>query len=288
MTFLEALLLAVVQGATEFLPISSSGHLVLMQTFLGIDEPILFFDIVLHVGTLLAVVLFYRDSIAEIVRDTFAGLRAFAKTRAFADLFAGDGARVALLVVVATIPTGIVGLALEKLLDPDDGSRIITAPVVCGILIVNGFILITHRWLNERTDVEPRGLSVWNLGIAAAIIIGLAQGVAVLPGISRSGSTITAALLLGAARTKAARFSFLLSIPAILGALVLKFDAEAVMGHGPGTLATYAVAAVLAAVVGYVCLRLLVLLLERAQFHHFAWYCWLLGIGGLIAFALGL
>lgn len=284
MSWLEALLLAVVQGATEFLPISSSGHLVLGQFFLDIEEPQLLFDIVLHVGTLVAVVFFYRESIAEIVRDTVTGVRNFARTRRFDDLFAGDGARVAALVVLATIPTGIIGLMLEKIIAPDDGTRIITAPVVCGVLIVNGFILIAHRWLRER-DVRHEGmLTVWNVTIAGALLIGFVQGLAVIPGISRSGTTITAALLVGTARTQAARFSFLLSIPAILGALVLQFDTEVFATAGSGVVALYFAAAVVAAGVGYVCLRLLVILLERAQFHYFAWYCWAVGVVGLLAF----
>ncbi len=286
MSFFEALLLAVVQGATEFLPISSSGHLVLMQEFLGIDEPMLLFDIVLHVGTLLAVVFFYRDSIADIVRDTLTGLRAFSRTKLLADFFAGEGTRVATFVFLASIPTGFIGVALESLLDPVDGERIITAPVVFGILILNGFILISHRWLRERDVQREDGFTVWNLTLGAALLIGIAQGIAVVPGISRSGTTITAALMLGAARTKSARFSFLLSIPAILGALVLKFDPAVFAGSGGPSMAVFGIAALLAAVVGYVCLRLLVLLLEKAQFHHFAWYCWFVGAAGLIAYGL--
>lgn len=284
MSFLEALLLAVIQGATEFLPISSSGHLVLAQYFLGIEEPQLLFDIVLHVGTLLAVVVFYREAIAEIVRDTLTGLKNLAKTKKLSDFFAGEGARVAFLVCIATVPTGIIGLLLEDLLDPGEGPRVITAAVVCGVLIVNGFILIAHRWIRER-DIERSGvLTVWNITLAGALLIGICQGLAVLPGISRSGATITAALLVGTARGQSAKFSFLLSIPAILGALVLKFDPSLFAVGGGGNLGIFLFGAVVAAVVGYFCLRLLVLLLERAQFHHFAWYCWAVGIAGLIAF----
>ncbi len=283
MTNFEAIALAIVQGATEFLPISSSGHLVLGEHIFGIAEPQLLFDIILHVGTLLAVVVFYRASIVEIVRDSWTGLRAFSKSGEVADLFAGDGARVAALVVLATIPTGIIGLGLEKLIDPGDGTRIITASVVCGVLLVNGVILFSHRFLHERETTAHGALTVWNLTIVGALLIGVAQGFAVMPGISRSGSTITAALLVGTSRVQAARFSFLLSIPAILGALVLKFDPAVFAGAGGGVLGLYLSAALVAGIVGYVCLRLLVLLLEQAKFHHFAWYCWAVGIGGWIA-----
>ena len=282
MSILEAIVLAVIQGATEFLPISSSGHLVLGQELLGLSEPQLLFDIVLHVGTLVAVVAFYRDSIVDIVRDSLTGLRDFAHTRSLDDLFAGEGARVAALVVIGSVPTALIGLGLKDLLDPDDGVRIITAHVVCAILIVNGFILITHRWLREK-DVERSGrLTVWQIGVAGAVLIGIAQGIAVLPGISRSGTTITMGLLVGVSRLQAARFSFLLSIPAILGALVLQLD-PAELGAGTTSGIVFIIGALVAAAVGYACLRLLVLLLERAQFHHFAWYCWAVGIIGLLA-----
>src|SRR5690606_32584975 len=120
-----------------------------------------------HVGTLLAVVVFYRDSIADIVRDTWTGLLTFLETRSFDDLFAGDGARVALFVVVATIPTGIMGLMLDDLLDPGGDTRIITAPVVFAVLIVNGFILITHRWIRERGERPAAEFTVWNLTLSA-------------------------------------------------------------------------------------------------------------------------
>lgn len=282
MTTFDAILLAVVQGATEFLPISSSGHLILMQHFLDIAESQLLFDIILHVGTLVAVVAFYRDAIAEIIRDTVQGLRAFARSKQLSDLFAADGARVAALVVAATVPTGILGLLLKDVIAPDDGTRVITATVVCAVLLVNGAILFSHRFIGERDVERTGGVTVWNLTLIGAILVGVAQGLAVMPGVSRSGATITAALLLGTTRTQAAKFSFLLSIPAILGALVLELDAT-MFDSSPQLWVTYLIGAVIAAVVGYVCLRLLVYLLERARFHHFAWYCWAVGIAGLLA-----
>lgn len=282
MTTLDVILLAIVQGATEFLPISSSGHLILMQHFLGIAEPQLLFDIVLHVGTLVAVVVFYHAAIAEIVTDTLAGLRAFAKSKNPRDLVEADGARVAALVVAATIPTGILGLLMKDLIAPDDGSRAVTATVVCAVLLLNGVILFCHRFIKERDVERTGGVTVWNLTLVGALLVGVAQGLAVMPGISRSGATITAALLLGTTRTQAAKFSFLLSIPAILGALVLQFDAS-MFDASPSLWLVYLVGAAVAAVVGYVCMRLLVYLLERARFHHFAWYCWAIGIAGLIA-----
>lgn len=287
MTWFEALILGVIQGATEFLPISSSGHLVLGQTFLGIKEPQLLFDIVLHVGTLVAVCAFYWRDLMAIVVDTIEGLRRWSKERTWEALLQGDGTRLALLVGLATIPTGIIGVFLEKLIEPDAGAPLITATVVFGILIVNGFILFTNRWLTDRERTREGLLSVWNVTLWTALIIGVAQGLAVTPGISRSGTTITIALALGVARTEAARFSFLLSIPAILGALVLKFDPTVFSGErGGDQVALFLGGALVAAIVGYFCLRWLVALLKAARFHHFAWYCWAVGAAGLLYVAL--
>lgn len=286
MTWFEAILLAVVQGITEFLPISSSGHLVLSSALLGIEEPELLFDIILHFGTLLAIVFFYRRDIWQIFADLLSGARAFVKTRRLADFFELEGARMAALVVVATIPTGLMGIGLGRLIDPDDGPSVFTAFVVCLVLLVNGAILRVNKSLTERDeDVKDGPLTVWNITLISAIAIGIAQGCAVIPGISRSGSTITIALALGATRVNAARFSFLLSIPAILGAVVLKFDASLFTGAGAFDLAgLYITGALLAAVVGFFALKWLVALLEKARFHHFAWYCWAVGIAGVIYF----
>lgn len=286
MTWLEAIVLGIVQGATEFLPISSSGHLSLGHVLLGVKEPELLFDIVLHVGTLVAIVLFYRADVWGVLRDTQTGLREMRETGDWRAFFKGEGTRLALLVAVATVPTGLLGVMLGELIDPDDGASLVTPKIVCGLLVVNGFILFANRWLMDR-DAEPREglLRVWNLGIGTAILVGIAQGLAVVPGISRSGTTITAALLLGTTRANAARFSFLMSIPAILGAVVLKFDTSVFSGgHGAELVLTYLTGAILAGVVGYLCLRWLISLLKNARFHHFSWYCWIVGGIGLIYF----
>ncbi|MEM1349553.1 MAG: undecaprenyl-diphosphate phosphatase [Myxococcota bacterium] len=284
MSWLEAVILGAVQGATEFLPVSSSGHLVLGQTLLGLDEPQLLFDVVLHVGTLVSVLVFYRRDILGILTGLWDGAQAGASERSLAALFRPEGAKLAALVVLATIPTGLLGVALERLLDPDDGQRVLTARIVCVLLLVNGAILMANAWFQRREHPGPERtglLTLWNVSLGVALVIGVAQGFAVLPGISRSGMTITVALALGIERLKAARYSFLLSIPAILGALVLKFDA-AIFSGPSDTLVVFLGGAAVAAGVGYACLLLLTRVLERAQFHHFSWYCWALSIFGLI------
>ena len=285
MTFLQAIFLGIIQGATEFLPVSSSGHLRLGQELLGLREPQLLFDIVLHVGTLLAVVIFYRRELVTLFRGLLAGVQGLAAGHGRQALLEPEGMRLAWLVLLATLPTGVLGLVLEKLLDPPEGAEPLIGPVaVCALLLVNGFILFANRFVAGREQAPRSGrLVLWNVTPAVALAIGVAQGIAVLPGLSRSGLTITAALLLGVDRQYAARYSFMLMIPAILGALVLKFDLDA-FGAGGHEVPLFLLGAAVAAVVGYGCLVLLTRLLERAQFHHFSWYCWAVGIVGLLFF----
>ena len=293
MTLLEAIMLGILQGATEFLPISSSGHLVLGEHALGLQEPQLLFDITLHVGTLVSVMAFYWRDLLMIAAGLWRGLLDGARQRSLRALLAPQGMRLAMLVLLATLPTGLIGLLLKDLLEPTDGQRAISAAMVCGLLLLNGLILKANAVFATRqpdaSDQPSRdgALALWNMTPLIALLIGVAQGVAVLPGISRSGMTITCALALGVERMHAARYSFLLSIPAILGALVLKLDPAAfATSQGQGSaLPMFLAGAAAAGLVGYGCLVLLTHLLRRAQFHHFAWYCWAVGGAGLLYFA---
>lgn len=290
MSILEAIILGIIQGATEFLPISSSGHLVLGKAVLGLANPQLLFDIILHVGTLLSVMVFYRQDIWMVIRDTFKGLGQWRQQKRWQAFLEPQGVRLAALVVMATIPTGIIGLLIKDFVDPESNSGLITPAVVCGLLIFNGFILMANAFFQKREDersedtpVREGTWTLWHIAPWVALLIGIAQGIAVAPGLSRSGLTITVALALSVQRIHAARFSFLLSIPAILGALVLKLDPAAFSGgEGSSVIFAFVLGAISAAVVGYVCLLLLTRMLKKAQFHHFSWYCWLVGVGGLI------
>jgi undecaprenyl-diphosphatase len=281
MSTLEALLLGVIQGLTEFLPVSSSGHLMIGQHLLGMSEPQLLFDIILHVGTLLAVVAFYRQDVLNVVRGVYGGIVGGVRERSLETAVESEGMRLSLLVLLTMIPTGLLGVFLDKLLDPDSGARIITVEVVYVLLLVNGAVLFGNRFLRDKEPTEKEGrFTLWNITPAMALMIGVAQGMAVAPGFSRSGFTITLALLLGVWRTDAARFSFLMSIPAILGALVFKFE-PGVFASGAIGIVPLLVGALSSAVVGYLAILLLVNLLERAQFFHFSWYCWAVGVVGL-------
>ncbi len=290
MDSLRALILGAVQGATEFLPVSSSGHLKLGQSLLGLTEPQLLFDIVLHVGTLVSVMIFYRADVLMAIQGMWRGVRDGASERSLDAFLKPEGMRLAILIILSTLPTGVIGILFKKVLDPDDGSSPITPTVVCGLLIINGLILMSNAYFLKREERTPEAerpvregrLDLWRITPLIALGIGLAQGLAVLPGISRSGMTITIALALMVQRMHAARYSFLLSIPAILGALVLKLgDMQQIATHGD-QLGIFIGGALCAAVVGYLCLVLLTRMLQHARFHHFAWYCWAVGIAGLI------
>lgn len=268
LTILEALVLGVVQGVTEWLPVSSSGHLVLAQQLLGIQVDI-FFDLVLHVATLAVILGFYRGRVRSILRASWrtpAALREADGRRAA--LLGDPDRRLAVLVLVGSVPTAVVGFALE-----DAAVAWFSSLTAVGVGLA-----ATGVWL-ALTRLSPLP-GAPGLGIAAALVVGLAQGVAVVPGISRSGATIGAALLAGVARDEAVEFSFLLSVPAILGATVFQADAAA-LGRASAQLGPVLAGSAVAALVGYVALALLVRIVERGAFHRFALYCLPLGVAVL-------
>lgn len=280
MRILDALWLGLIQALTEFLPVSSSGHLRLAHAWLGAEAPDdLLFDLLLHLGTLAAVVVIYRERLLELTRSGLAGLGPLLHGPRAA-LAAHEGLRMALLLIIATVPTGIIGVLLKSSMEGD----FFGVPAVSTLLLLNGGVL----WASRRESGRPGSdspMAVAGIGPREALIIGIAQGIAVLPGISRSGMTIVTALTLGADRMRAAQFSFLLSIPAILGAVVLKLGDGPLALHGAAT--SYLIGTLTAAIGGAFALLLLLRMLREAQLHRFAWYCWALGAAGLISSQAG-
>ena len=261
----EAVFLGVVQGATEYLPISSSGHLTLSQHLLGIQEPVIFFDIVLHMGTLAAVIWYYRKSLMEAAGQAAEGSAAIASGGATASgtLKENEGLRLFFLVFIALIPTGVIGLGLKSQFE-----AMFEQPRLVGVmLIVTGVFLFASRYAGKG------GAGLKGMGIATALIVGAAQGLAVAPGISRSGATICAALFMGVERETAARFSFILSIPAVLGALILKLRDNLGDASAISMLAGF----VTSAAVGYFCLALLIFIIKKDRFSWFSYYCFAIG-----------
>lgn len=275
-----ALILAVVQGITEFLPISSDGHLALAHAVVGFEtDNNLFFDLLLHLGTLVAVIFVFRRDIADAASSAWRGLRDVPRLGVRGALEGHEGLRLAMLIAISLVPTGIIGIAVKELLDRYEFSLF----AVGGLLFINGGILAMARFA-PRHDPTPAPLSWRGVGARDMVLIGIAQGLATLPGISRSGSTIVAGLLLGAERAHVARLSFMMAIPAILGAFVVQ-SRDVDFAGVAADLPMYVLAASVAGLVGVGALRTLLKLLERAQFHHFAWYCF--GLGGLtMAWAL--
>lgn len=255
MTLVNAVLLGLLQGFTEFLPVSSSGHLVLAQHFLGYDEPMVFFDVMLHVGTLAAVCAYYRRELLAM-----AGLRV-----------PGALSRPAMVLFLAlgTVPTVAIALVGREFFTQAFGA----VTLVCGALIVTGFICWSTRFSALRAGNTQ-------LGWRDALLVGAAQGLAITPGISRSGTTIAAGLWLGLDRELAARYSFLLAVPAILGATILEWQSPGAMPAGQ--VAAIAAGTLTAALSGFVALWWLVRLVTHGGFWKFAPYCWLLGVVGLL------
>ena len=270
-TLTGALILGVVQGLTEFLPVSSSGHLVVGGELLGITGHALLFDTLLHVGTLIPVLWFYRADLLEMV------LALGKLGQGPGKLWREDrGFRLAACVVIGTIPTAIIGLTLEDLFE-----RLFSSLSTVGItFLITGAILMLTRLRRDGDGGEEAADSHLSLTALRALLIGLAQGMAITPGISRSGSTIAAGLLLGVQRAMAARLSFLLSVPAILGAVLLQL--RKLEGGTGGMLPIYLAGTAAATLSGYFALRWLVALVRRGGLHWFAAYVWPLGFTVLV------
>jgi undecaprenyl-diphosphatase len=278
MSLLDAIWLGIVQGLTEFLPVSSDGHLALAHAFLeAVGSEDLFFDLMLHLGTLVAVFMVFGGDVVRFGGEALHGLGAIPSRGLRGAWNESEGLKLVVLIGIASVPTAIIGLMLKDAVE----SHAFSLPAVAGMIMLNGVTLWSARSAPQHEHVEPALNAVAGITPLKAFLIGIAQGLAVLPGISRSGSTIVASLWLGAERQRAAQFSFLLSIPAILGAFVLQADRES-LEHALHNPVPYAVGTVISALVGVVALRVVIRLLRSARFHHFAWYCWALGAVALV------
>jgi len=255
-SLLQGIILGTVQGLTEFLPISSSGHLVLAEKILGVRQRGLGLEVLVHLGTWLAVILYFRRKIWEIIR-------------AFIYPSKGDKGdrRLFLYLVIGSFPAGIVGLLLRNPIE-----KIFHNPyLVSGMLLVTGFILFSTKFSRRRTAT----LSPTN-----SLLIGTAQAFAILPGISRSGTTISAGLLQGIDGEKSAEFSFLLAVIAILGANLLEL-------RGLNQLPfSYIIAALFSLGSGYLAIVYLLRVIRKGKLWGFSYYCWGVGILGLIALGI--
>lgn len=265
MSIIEAIVLGILQGATEFLPVSSSGHLVLFPAIFGMTQPSLSLIAIAHEGTLLAVLIYFRHDLWEIIKAVLGGIRDRAPMRE-------TNSRLGWYIAVGSVPAAAAGLLLE-----DSFEEVFGNPTAAAffLLVTAGLLVVAERLLTGRKILAE--MNWWD-----AIVIGLFQMLALLPGISRSGSTITAGIWRGLNRATAARYSFLLGVPAILGAGLLALTD--IMGSGeiatlwPVYLATF----LAAAVTGYACIYFLLTWLRSHSLYIFAIYCALLGSGYLL------
>lgn len=264
----QALVLGLVQGFTEFLPISSSGHLVLFQHLFGVKLPGITFEVVVHAGTLLAVLIVYKNDVIRLINAVLPG----------SNYQRSSDRRLLGLVLIGTVPAVIAALGLKSLID--EVFRSLTA-VSVGWLFTAGLLYFADLHLRRPALPAERSGNADAVSGFQALTIGILQAIAIFPGVSRSGSTITCGLLLGLSRQAAARFSFLLAIPAIAGGLVL--DIGNIAGQIAGTSSGTGGAGVLvvgflaAAVSGYLAIRFLLRLLERGRLIGFSIYCFVLG-----------
>lgn len=256
MSTLNAILLGILQGLTEFLPVSSSGHLQIGKEVLNFETPDLLFDVMLHVATLCVVLLFFRKRVAAIIK-AFLGLffQRFSK-----DYF--ENKRFLWGIIIASIPTAIIGLLFEKYM-----LQYFQAVTFVGYaLIVTSILLIISDKFQGADKITP----------GKSVIIGIAQGLAVTPGISRSGTTIAVSVMLGINRQEAAEFSFLISVPAILGAMLLhikditSFDQSLIVPYAAGMAAAF--------ISGFLVIGVMMAFIKNAQLKFFAIYCLILGI----------
>lgn len=285
MSTLQAIILGIVQGATEFLPISSSGHLVIFKHLFGLNlESGLLFDSLLHVGTLIAVVFAYTEDVLLLIREGF-GLvfdcirwlirevfvifthRRIKKVK----LIETQERKLLILLMVASIPTAIIGFSLKDIFEST-----LQKPFTVGIalLITGGLLYITDR-------IPSHNKTTKDIKYSNAVVIGLFQGIAITPGISRSGSTIAAGLFNGLNREFAIKFSFLLSIPAILGAALLNLK-DVSAEHIQVNYLPMFIGMLASALIGFICIKLLIVLLRNKKYHYFAYYCWAVGLISII------
>ena len=276
MELLKAIILGFIQGVAEFLPISSSGHLAIFKNVLGFDTDTgLLFDVLLHLGTLAAVFVVFWKDIWELIKEGFSIIGQFFaslfgclfKKQKWQPVITTPYRRFVMMVIISTIPTGIMGILLEGAINAASATLIV--PGI--LLLVNGVQLLISDRLPDGTLTEA------DASFGKAALVGIAQGIATFPGISRSGTTITACLACGFKREFAVKYSFIMSIPAILGALVLElldFTPEMLSGSD---MVNYLAGTLVSAVVGYVCIKTMLVVVRGKKFKYFAYYCFAMG-----------
>lgn len=267
MTLFEAIILGLVQGLSEFLPISSSGHLALLQYFFNIEgESVLAFAVLMHVGTLISVFIVYWSDIWALIKELGA---------TFKDIFTGKGPRLfcnptrklGIMIIVATIPTAIIGLLGNDLFS----AMYLSLPAIGIGLLITGTIL----WFAERMASKQRNIGT--MQYKHALLVGIMQGVAICPGISRSGSTLVGGMLGGLERSFAVKFAFLISIPSIMGSVILEAPAAFREGFDMAIAVPVLAGIIVAAVSGLIAIKSMIKIVSNKKLYYFSFYTWILG-----------
>ncbi|KZX12500.1 undecaprenyl-diphosphate phosphatase [Methanobrevibacter filiformis] len=264
MDVIQAIIVGIVQGLTEFLPISSSAHLVFVQHLLNVDHSISF-DVLLHLGTLAAVFGYYIKDIIAMIKAFFLSLKDLFKGEFKKGIKEDSYKKLVWMVLIGTIPVGCIGVVFNDFVEATFQS----------LMIPGFFLLITGILLYASQRMNNGDITVENMGIKQTIYIGIGQALAIFPGLSRSGTTISTGLLAGLDKEFAAKFSFLLSIPAILGATVVQLTGIE-SGFGSNML-PYVAGFIAAAISGYLAISLLIRLIKEKSLDGFAYYCWIVG-----------
>lgn len=270
MELLESFLLGILQGITEFLPVSSSGHLVLAQELLNRDlNRGITFEIVVHFGSLFSILIYFHKRIADILRNVFNFL--IRPTEWKANWNDNYDMRISFYILISMIPAGFVGFTLKDTLE----SAFSNPALVSTMLLVTGFILYTNKFVDAKKEsVTP----------TKALLVGIAQAFAMIPGISRSGTTITIGTLIGIKRGDVAEFSFLMLLPVLAGAMLLEAREMVSVGGEGFDFPSLTVAFLASLVSGYYSLKYLIRIFKSKGLHYFAYYCWTVGLLGIIYF----
>jgi len=272
LTYLTSAILGLVQGVAEFLPISSSGHLSLLGNLLGLAQDDILFEVLLHLGTLAAVFVVYWQDIVDMIRDFFGVLGGMFSRNRRVRVSPSANTRMVLMIIVATLPLVLV-IPIKDYVGALYGNTLF----IGFALLATGVILfLSDRMAQGRKTARTATM-------VDALIVGLAQALAVVPGLSRSGTTISIGMMRGFDRKFAVRFSFLMSIPAILGANILEVKEAVSAGLHTELIPIYILGMVIALVSGYFAIKLVNLLARKGKFGNFAYYCWAVGIVAIVA-----
>lgn len=286
MSLLQAIIMGIVQGVAEFLPISSSGHLAIFKHLLHVQTDTgLLFDVLLHLGTLIAIFVAFWKDIKELIVEGvrilgafFANLgtflmNLFGNKKEYRKVITTPYRKFVILILVSTIPTGILGVLLQGVIESASET----------VLIPGIFLLFTGVLLLIADRVQTGSKNEGSATYLDAGIVGLAQGVATMPGLSRSGTTITTCLLCGFDRKFAVKYSFIMSIPAVLGAVVLELKDFTEIDVAGSEIISYLVGMLVAAVIGYICIKTMLVIVRGKKFTFFSVYCFLVGAVAVVS-----